>query len=185
MTRESLESLLNSSESRRKSSCRLVKTWAWTLWRWVTLSSLKELLKITLKSLLTISRIQIIKTNLRNKKGMQSLSCSMDSHWWDPQWATSNYFNQKQLVSTTIIMIQDKLITLNKVLQKVDLTTIHAQDPNHLQESMIKKQAMTALFVWRNQLTLFLSRVVMHAFAKDVANWSKMYVHSAENLSPK
>lgn len=116
---------------------------------------------------------------------MQSLSCSMDSLWWDPQWATSNYFNQKQLVSTTIIMIQDKLITLNKVLQKVDLIVIHAKDLNHLQESMIQKQAMTALFVWRNQLTLFLSRVVMHAFAKDVANWSKMYVHSAENLSPK
>ena len=99
--------------------------------------------------------------------------------------ASLNYFNQKQVVTTTTIMIQDKPISQNRIPQKVDLIVTQDQDLNHLHVSMIKKQAMIALFVLQSLLTLSLSPVAMHAFAKAAVNWSKMYVHSAESLSLK
>jgi hypothetical protein len=84
--------------------------------------------------------------------------------------ANLNYFNQKQVVTTTTIMIPDKQISQNRILQKVGLIVTHVQDLNHLHVSMIKKQAMIALSVWQSLSTLSLSPVAMHAFAKAAAN---------------
>ena len=84
--------------------------------------------------------------------------------------ASLNYFNQKQVATTTTTMIPDKQFSLNRIPQKVDLIVTLEQDLNHLHVSMIKKQAMIALFVWQNLSTPSLSRAAMHAFAKDAAN---------------
>jgi hypothetical protein len=67
-------------------------------------------------------------------------------------------------------MIPAKQISQNRIPQKVDLIVTHVQALNHLHVSMIKKQAMIALFVWQSLSTLSLSPVAMHAFAKAVAN---------------